>query len=112
MREAEAELIDAWDGGDEDNPLTGMLRRALLIGVSWDFDYWFLDPGDRADGEWAAYTWHPRDGFDPERYDSLTAMLNDERAILEWLRALEGPPIRTAPRTCAPRAVAWPWPVM
>jgi hypothetical protein len=96
LRETNADLLDAWwgvsDDGDEDDGLSGLLLRALQIGGSDDGDYWFLDPAETTDGEWAAYTWHPSDGSEPERHDNFAAMLNDGWATLERFRAHEGRP--------------------
>ncbi|GAA4534042.1 SMI1/KNR4 family protein [Amycolatopsis samaneae] len=95
MRVKDAELLDAWGvfaGGDEPDELSELLLRALRIGESEDGDRWFLDPADHTGGEWAAYTWHPADGSDPTRHDGFPALLEDERATLERLRAHEGRP--------------------
>ncbi|MDT5031258.1 MAG: hypothetical protein QOC94_1429 [Actinoplanes sp.] len=59
-----------------------LMNDALQIGLREDTgDYWFVDPGDQTGGEWAAYTWHPNDGSEPERYDSFAALMIDVRAL-------------------------------
>ncbi|WP_216901426.1 SMI1/KNR4 family protein [Nocardia alni] len=92
MRDTEAELIDFFNFGDEDDTLYPLLTRALRIGVSDNGDYWLLDPTDRTGGEWAAYSWNSSDGLESERSDSFAALLNDQRATLERFRAHEGRP--------------------
>jgi hypothetical protein len=96
MRETNAELLDDWgaflDSDSDGDGDSNLLLRALQVGAGEDGDYWFLDPADRSDDEWAAYTWHPSDGSDPLRHSSFAAMLAHERAALERLRAREGRP--------------------
>jgi hypothetical protein len=114
LRETNTDLLDAWGAfgrGAEDDEIPHLLLGALQIGGSDDGDYWFLDPTDQLGGEWAAYTWHPSDGSDPVRYDSFAALLTDERAMLERLRAHEGRLAHPeAPTPSSAKAVAWHWP--
>lgn len=97
MRETSEDLLDVWGAlvtrgvGEEDEDADRLLR-VLQIGGNDEGDYWFLDPADGVDGEWAAYTWHPSDGSDPERHDSFAALLANQRANLERFRAHEGRP--------------------
>ncbi|HEX3958260.1 MAG TPA: SMI1/KNR4 family protein [Trebonia sp.] len=92
VRETEAETLSDYFYMDDTDELPGLLMRALEIGVGADGDYWFLDPGDDRDGEWAAYAWHTGDGSGPERHDSLADLLNHARATIERLRARLGRP--------------------
>ncbi|WP_280438177.1 SMI1/KNR4 family protein [Nocardia carnea] len=89
MRETNADLLDLWGMFVADS---GPQARALQIGANDDGDYWFLDPADVRDDEWAAYTWHPAHGADAVRHDSFAAMLADQRTTLERIRARRGRP--------------------
>jgi hypothetical protein len=105
LPQADPELWEIWagegqDGGDapgltgwlrrlrglvpDQDELTELLRRCVLLSGPADGDFWLLDGGRTGpDGEWTAYAWMASSGLDPEPYPSFGALVVHARELFE-----------------------------
>jgi hypothetical protein len=92
LPEVHPELWDAWSH-DDDEELTELLCRCMLLSGPADGDYWLLDGNEIGpDGEWTAYLWMASLGCEPEPYPSFGALAVRARAAFDKLSGLRRPP--------------------
>jgi len=92
LPEANPELWGIW--AEDDDDLTDLLRRCVVLSGPADGDYWLLDGSKIGpDGEWTAYLWMASSGGEPEPYPSFGALVVHAREFFEKFSGQHGRPV-------------------